>query len=58
VSDESEVLSLSIFDFTGKQIDDRILLDNQLDIRDLNSGIYLLKIATTKGEVTKRFVKN
>ena len=31
--------------------------DNTVDISDLNSGVYFIKITTNKGESTKLFIK-
>ena len=34
------------------------ILDNNIDIRDFNDGVYFVKIKTEKGEITKRIVKS
>ena len=33
-------------------------LRNSIDVSELNSGVYFVKIKTENGEVVKRFVKN
>ena len=57
VSSTSNVLSLEIYNLLGK----RVLIaknNNKLDVSNLNSGIYLVKIQTEKGNITKKIIKN
>jgi hypothetical protein len=32
-------------------------LSNSIDVSDLNSGVYFVKVVTENGEVVKRFIK-
>ncbi|MBC7862405.1 MAG: T9SS type A sorting domain-containing protein [Bacteroidia bacterium] len=55
----SESTFVSIYDVTGKIVR-AVNLTNpqtQIDIKELNSGIYLLRITNETGGFTKRFVK-
>lgn len=53
------VKSFAIFDVSGRMLDQRIHVSTQqIDISHLNTGVYLLRINTDKGQVSKRFTKN
>jgi hypothetical protein len=61
INSTSSIEKISILDQTGKII----LTDNKLetfetsvDIKNLNSGIYFIKILTKNSFITKKFVKN
>lgn len=60
--DNSRLISLSIMDINGKLINTLIAEDisnNQnIDISDLQKGVYILTIASENGISTKRFIKN
>ena len=50
---------LSIYDALGKEVyrNDNMYLDDNIDVRKLSSGIYLIKVSSTDGDLTGRFVK-
>lgn len=48
---------ISIIDAQGRQLLEVPAQINQIDIRELPSGLYFLQLTTEKGSVTKRFVK-
>lgn len=57
ISSATKILSLELYNLLGK----RILItknSNKLDLSNLNSGVYLVKIQTEKGETTKKIIKN
>jgi hypothetical protein len=56
---EIDSMEITIFDLSGKFISSNKKLSNhsELDMSYLESGIYLIEIATKKGVVTKRIVK-
>lgn len=57
ISSSTKILSLELYNLLGK----RILItknSNKLDLSNLNSGVYLVKIQTEKGETTKKIIKN
>jgi uncharacterized Ntn-hydrolase superfamily protein len=59
---EIGLLSLDIYNIQGKKIKN-ILIDNsqvsnqELNIKDLKSGLYFLRVGTVKGTVSLKFVK-
>ena len=59
---EENVKEIAIYDIYGRmtkvyglQTTDFV---HSIDVADLNSGIYFVKVVTSNGEVVKRFVKN
>jgi hypothetical protein len=56
ISSSNESFKVVIFDVIGKQISTQNVVNNQLDISALNSGLYLLKIAQGKAIATKRLI--
>ena len=55
----SKIISVSIFDINGKFINQLSDSENKqnIDLKSFDSGVYILKIVTEKGIVTKQFVK-
>ena len=49
--------SVSVFDMLGKGYGMKIGADNTLDVSQMSSGIYVLKVETSTGSLTKKFVK-
>ncbi len=56
---DSKIISVSIFDINGKFINQLSDSENKqnIDLKSFDSGVYILKIVTEKGIVTKQFVK-
>ena len=50
-------VSIDIYDMLGKSVLTTNNIDNGVDISELKSGIYLVKIATNDGSITKRVIK-
>jgi hypothetical protein len=50
------IIGLTLFDVTGKLVS--MTTRSHINVNSLNMGIYLLKIETTDGTVTKKFIKN
>jgi len=50
------IKDIKIYDALGKSISVN-MLNNQIDVSQLNSGIYFLKINALQGTLTKKFVK-
>ena len=57
--DVLEDVNISVFDILGKQVLRSQVSrdDNQIDISRLNSGMYLIRLKTENGSVTKKFIK-
>jgi uncharacterized delta-60 repeat protein len=53
--DNTSISSAKIFDLQGKLILEKA--SNDIDVSSLSAGLYLIKIATEKGEFTKKFIK-
>jgi len=60
-SDGLQVMGIEIFDVSGKMIASHHFMISspyrKIDISNLNSGIYFVKIATEQGEMIKKVVK-
>jgi len=50
-------MNVKVFDISGKFCFLKQKVENQVDIGRLQNGVYLLKLETEKGVVTKRIVK-
>jgi hypothetical protein len=59
-STEADILSISIYDIQGKMIMtiNGDILHNDLDIRHLASGSYIIRVTTATGVSTHKFVKD
>ena len=51
-----QIHQLTVFDLTGRQI--ATTTQSKLNVNFLSTGIYILQIATDKGLVSKKFIKN
>ncbi len=49
--------SFNIFSSNGKLVKDKYLQNNKVDLSDLNSGIYFVKIESRNKTVTKKIIK-
>ena len=56
IETEVEINEVSIFDVYGRQ-QVNMTTGQQVDVKNLNSGVYFVKIVAENGEVVKRFVK-
>ncbi len=59
ITANEKIESISIYTITGVMVyNAQCTMNNtQLDVANLNSGIYFIKINTNNGEIVKRFVK-
>jgi hypothetical protein len=59
---ETQTLTIEIYDVYGRRQNlknsETQKLRNSIDISELNSGVYFVKIKNEDGEVVKRFIKN
>ena len=53
-----EISSINIYNILGKLILNEEKQFNQLDVSDLVTGIYLIKIETNEGVISKKIIKN
>jgi hypothetical protein len=57
ISTEDKLLSVSIFDAKGSLVRTVSNPDKTINVSDLTTGNYLIKIKTDKTELTKKFIK-
>jgi outer membrane protein assembly factor BamB len=53
----NENAHVAIYDMTGKLIYNNKMSHNQIDVSNFQNGVFIIKIETAKGIVTKKFVK-
>ena len=59
IETEEEVEEVVVYDIFGRrQVTETPSHQGSIDISELNSGVYFVKIKTENGEVVKRFIKN
>lgn len=56
VTAKTKILSVYIYDMSGVRVNAKIV-DGKVDVKNLQTGTYLLGLKTEKGLVTKKFVK-
>ncbi|MDQ0595649.1 ELWxxDGT repeat protein [Chryseobacterium ginsenosidimutans] len=57
VKDDYKIEAIKIFDASGKQVKNIIYNNDKINVADLSSGIYFLKIKTDKGEYLSKIIK-
>lgn len=55
-STNSDAISVQVFDILGKQVKNQTLTNNTLNVADLSSGIYIVKITQNNASITKKLV--
>ncbi|MFC0603150.1 T9SS type A sorting domain-containing protein [Winogradskyella pulchriflava] len=55
-STSNEVMNVQVFDILGKQIKNETLTNNTLNVSNLKSGVYLVKITQNNASTTKKLV--
>lgn len=53
-----EVKKVKVYSIQGQFINEYVIIDNIIDVRNLVDGIYLLQLITDKYIVSKRIIKN
>ena len=56
VSDNTEIESIELFNLSGKRVKSFNNSDRNLNISDLSSGAYFLRISTTKGGLAEKII--
>jgi hypothetical protein len=57
IATESTIESVSIYTLTGVMIYSEVETNNTINVSDLNSGVYFIKVVTSEGESVQRFIK-
>lgn len=55
-SSNSDTISVAVYDVLGKQVLSSKVIDNTLNVSNLNSGVYILKITQGNASTTKKLV--
>lgn len=55
-SPNTDAMSVQVFDILGKQVKNETLTDNTLNVSNLNTGVYILKITQNNATTTKKLV--
>jgi hypothetical protein len=55
-STNSDAMNVQVFDVLGKQVKNETLTNNRLNVSNLNSGVYILKITQNNATITKKLV--
>ncbi len=55
-STNTDVINVAVYDILGKQVKNETLTNNTLDVSNLNTGIYIMKISQNNASVTKKLV--
>ena len=59
IETQTQTLAVEIYDIFGRQQELSAISGQQsvVDVKDLNSGVYFVKVVTENGEMVKRFIK-
>ena len=52
----NDAMNVQVFDVLGKRVKNQILTNNTLNVSDLNTGIYILKLTQNNASITKKLV--
>jgi hypothetical protein len=55
-STNNDAMSVAVFDVLGKQVINKTISNNRLDVSSLNSGLYIVKISQNNATTTKKLV--
>ena len=56
ISSSNNDMTVAVFDVLGKQVINRTVSNNSLNVSTLNSGVYIMKISQNNATVTKKLV--
>lgn len=55
-SSANDAISVQVFDILGKQVKNETLANNTLDVSNLKTGVYIVKISQNNASTTKKLV--
>lgn len=58
MSNRIQVKSVSLYNMLGKATTTNLAADRSIDTSNLASGVYVLRLVTNRGTLTKKVVKN
>lgn len=56
IKTDGKIKEISVYDMSGRKMKAN-LINNQIDVRNLQSGTYMIEIITTKGKSSQQFIK-
>lgn len=56
IKTDAKVISVNVFDMVGRKMEANFS-SNQVDVRNLDSGAYIITVETAKGKTTEKFMK-
>lgn len=54
---DTKVYQSGLFDMTGKKMENVKLINNSINISSLSQGVYLLRVETSKGVLTRKIIR-
>jgi hypothetical protein len=51
-----DAMSVAVFDVLGKQVINKTITNNRLDVSSLNAGLYIVKISQNNAIITKKLI--
>jgi uncharacterized delta-60 repeat protein len=57
LSESTRIKSYEIYDFLGKKIVSKNTTENYINVSNLSNGIYILKVTSSEGIMTNKFIK-
>ncbi|MDX1278745.1 T9SS type A sorting domain-containing protein, partial [Oceanihabitans sediminis] len=55
-STSQDAMNVQVFDILGKQVKNETLTNNTLNVSNLKSGVYIVKITQNNASTTKKLV--
>jgi Secretion system C-terminal sorting domain len=55
-STNTEAITVAVYDILGKQVKNETLVNNTLNVSNLNTGVYIVKITQNNASTTKKLV--
>ena len=56
-SDNSDIKNISVVDVNGRMVKNQAGSLTQINVSDLNAGVYFVTIEAAEGKTTKKFIK-
>jgi hypothetical protein len=55
-STNSDTINVQVYDILGKQVKNETLTNNRLNVSNLNTGVYIVKLTQNNASITKKLV--
>ena len=57
-SKNGETINANVYDILGKQVINSTVINNKLDVSNLNTGVYIMRLTQNNATITKKLVIN